>query len=310
MAGPRLLKLIVLALLAVLLTGCTNSKLIIGPLYNRLDDQTRSEFKKLGDFNEIQNEQFEQAVGTFHVWHRQSEMPKYAALLQEIADSISTSGATNQEDVTRWAKTTEQYSRSVRECHPVNYLFDLIRSLSDKQINFIERRFNNERQKNRERYSTQTREERIERRLKNIVKWSGRLGLDFTNAQRDILREGLTEQVSLRKEYYALSTEWNSALFVLARNQDNPAYHEALGNHMTKLWTLMEDSHPEEWHAIRDLWRTKIYTLIGTLSKEQRSSTTRWLKKMGRTISAISKVKPSFQMGTDPAVGCLVPLNN
>ncbi|MDB4223466.1 DUF6279 family lipoprotein [Granulosicoccus sp.] len=310
MVKTRLLKLMTLTVLAVLLTGCTNSKLIIGPLYNRLDDQMRTEFNKLGDFNEVQNSAFEQAVGTFHVWHRQVDMPKYADLLQEVADSIAISGTTERDDVARWATKVEDFSRNVRECHPVNFLFDLTRSLTDQQINFIENRFKSERKKNRERYATQTRQERVDRRLKNIVKWSGRLGLDFSTAQQDILREGLSEQVSLRKEYYALSDEWNSNLFVLARDQDNPDYHDALANHMTKLWSLLEDAHPEEWQANRDMWREKIHTLIGTFSKEQSSSSSRWLKKMGRTIRSISNDKPSFNIGSDPAVGCLVATNN
>ena len=302
-SGP--MKCIVIALLALLLTGCTNSKLIIGPLYNRLDDQMRSEFHKLGDFNEVQINTFEQAVGTYHVWHRQEEMPKYADLLQEISASLATRGATNRDDIARWAKTAENYSRTARECHPVNYLFGLIRSLKDSQISFIERRFKRERSKNRARYAELTREERIEKRLKNIVKWSGRLGLDFTTAQRKILRDGLTEQVSLRNEYYALSTEWNSTLFVLARNQGNEAYQGALAKHMSKLWTLLEKAHPEEWHSIRDLWRETLFTLIGTFSAEQRQVTSQWLKKMGKTVRAISKDKPSFKIGNDPSIGCL-----
>jgi hypothetical protein len=310
MVKTRLLKLLALTLLAVLLTGCTNSKLIIGPLYNRLDDQMQTEFNKLGNFNEVQNSAFEQAVGTFHVWHRQVEMPKYADLLQEIADSIAISAATERDDIARWATNVEDYSRNVRECHPVNFLFDLTRSLSDQQINFIENQFKSERVKNRERYASRTREERVDRRLKNIVKWSGRLGLDFSTAQQGIIREGLNEQVSLRKEYYALSDEWNSSLFVLARDQDNPDYHDTLANHITKMWSLLEDAHPEDWQANRDMWREKIYSLIGTFSKEQRNSSSKWLKKMGRTIRAISDDKPSFKMGNDPAVGCLIVNNN
>lgn len=301
--GP--LRLIAVALLVVLLTACTNSKLIIAPLYNRLDDQIRSEFNKLADFNDSQTDMFEQAVGTFHVWHRRSEMPKYADLLQEIAGSIATPNATNLDDVAAWAKRAEHYSRDARECHPGNYLFGLMRSLTDQQITVIERRFNKERQKNTERYASQTREERIDRRLNNIVKWAGRIGLDFTEAQRGILRDGLTQQVSLRKEYYALSSDWNSTLFVLARNQGNPAYDKALADHVGKLWTLLEDAHPAEWHSIRDLWRNTIYTLITTLSDEQRNSTSRWLAKMGSTILAISKDEPSFTIGNDPAIGCL-----
>lgn len=304
--GYGALRLTALTLSSLLLTACTNSKLIISPLYNRLDDQMRSEFNKLGEFNQTQNDAFEQAVGTFHVWHRQVEMPKYADLLQEIAASIATSGATERDDVARWADTAERYSRHVRECHPVNYLFDMVQSLSDEQIDFIEKRFRSERKKNRERHASQTHEERIERRLKNIVKWLGRVGLDLTIAQRRIVREGLTQQVSLRDEYYELSNKWNRDLFTLARNQENPNYDEALAKHMSKLWTLLEDTHPQEWHSIRTLWRNTVYTLVGTFSKGQRAAISRWLNTMGQTVRAISKDTPSFKAGNDPAVGCQV----
>lgn len=309
-ARAKSLRAVAILTATLVLAGCTNSKLIIGPLYNRLDDQMRSEFNKLGDFNDAQVEAFEQAVGTFHVWHRQSEMPKYADLLAEIAQSIGEKDATSQADVDGWAADLEQLSKNVRECHPVNYSIDLIQSLTDKQIDFIERRFNSEREKNRDRYAGQTHEERVERRLKNIVKWSGRLGLNFTTAQKKILRDSLTEQVSLRKEYYQLSSEWNQYLFLLARNQQNPAYDEALSSHISKLWTLLEQAHPEEWRSIRDLWQNTTYTLIGTFSQPQRTVTKQWLSKMGKTIDAISRDKPSFRVSNDASHGCLVAQNN
>jgi len=303
------LKLLATLLAAVLLVGCTNSKLIIGPLYNRMDDQMRSEFNKLGKFNEEQKLAFEQAVGTFHVWHRQSEMPLYADLIQEFAASIATEGATTQEDIKRWAQRIEQYSQNARQCHPANYLFSLIQSLSDQQINFIERRFRNERKRNREKYAKRTKDERIERRLKNIVKWSGRLGLELRADQKAILRESFRRQISLRDEYYALSDAWNRKLFVLARDQQNPDYQEVMADHVSTLWNLMERNHPEQWKEIRELWRNTSYVLIESLSDSQRSLSSRWLNKMGRTVRAISKDKPSFKVGTDPSVGCLVVAN-
>ncbi len=306
----KMLRGLALLMAVTILAGCTNSKLIIGPLYNRLDDQMRNEFNKMGTFTDAQTQAFEQAVGTFHVWHRQNEMPKYADLLGEIAQSIGQQGATSKADVDSWAASLEVLSKNVRECHPVNYSIDLIQSLSDKQIDAIERRFKAERLKNREKYGSQTKEERVERRLKNMVKWSGRLGLDFTTAQKAILRDSLTQQVSLRKEYYALSEEWNNYLFFLARNQENPAYDAALQKHISRLWTLLEKAHPEEWHAIRDLWRETTYTLIGTFSRDQRTVTRQWLSKMAKTVKGISRDKPSFKVNPDAGDGCLVAATN
>ena len=132
--GRRFARLLFQLALLTLLASCTNSKLLVGPLYNKLDDKIRSEFKKLGDFNDEQTVAFEQAVGTFHVWHRQSELPQYAALLQEIASSITVPERTTEADVERWIQTAEGFTRNARECYPVNFMTGTIRTLTDEQI--------------------------------------------------------------------------------------------------------------------------------------------------------------------------------
>ena len=76
-SGFRLPKMLTTITLILLIQSCTNSKLIISPLYNRLDDRMRSKFNEIGDFNDEQTEAFAQRVGTFHVWHRQSEYRMY-----------------------------------------------------------------------------------------------------------------------------------------------------------------------------------------------------------------------------------------
>ena len=292
--------------LLVLLNACTNSKLIMGPLYNQLDNRMRSEFNKLGDFNETQKDAFEQMVGTFHVWHRQSEMPQYAGLIIEMADAIATADKTQADDVKKWMESAENFSRSARECHPVNFSFDLMNSLTDKQITFIEERFKRERTKNREKYEARTPDERVERRLNNIEKWAGRIDLDISASQRSLLRQTLTKQTSLRKEYYELSDEWNSQLFTLVRNQEASNYNVLLSAHLTKLWSLLESTYPAQWHKNRELWQETAFKLIQSLSPEQRSNVGQWLSKMGNTVLAISRDEPSFEVGNDVSVGCLV----
>jgi len=296
---------VVLLLLPLALGACTNSKLIIGPLYNRLDDQMRKEFEKLGDFDDRQTALFEAAVGTGHVWHRQQELPAYADLLEEIGSAVARPGTT-PEDVVRWSEIIEQHATAARECHPVNFSFELMKSLDDDEIDFIERRFARERIKNRKKYFDQTPEERVEERLKNIRKWAGRIGVDFTAEQNAMLRSAFRRQTSLRQEYYALSDTWNERLFELAREQDAPDYDTLMAAHLAELWTLLEKGHPEEWEANRRLWRSVGHRFITSLTSEQRRTLSRWLAKMSDTVYAISRDEPSFVVGDDPSVGCLV----
>ncbi len=298
-------------LLLLMVLGCTNSKVVIGPLYNRLDDQMRGEFHKLAKWNETQIDQFELAVGTFHVWHRQEELPKYAALLNSIQASIRERNATMADDVNSWLDTAELYSRNVRVCHPVNFSYDLMQTLTDEQVNFIERRFANERKKNFARYLKYTPEERRERRVKNVLKWAGRIGLDFNKTQKQMLTQAMARQVSLRRQYYALVDVWAKELFVIARNQQAPDYQQKMRTQVNKLWSLLEDAHNEEWQANRVNWREFGFEFVKSLNYDQRIHASNWLKKMSKTINSIAKDNPSFKVGKDPKIGCMVgaPIN-
>ncbi len=292
--------------LTLLLSACTNSKMIISPLYNRLDDRIRSEYNKLGDFNEEQTAAFEEALGTFHVWHRQSELPRYAELLGQIADTIAKPGATTAADVKSWMQRAEAHSLEARQCYPANFLAGTVRTLSDEQLTRIERRFKSERTKNRKRYDSRTPEERVEFRLERLEKWLGRIQLDLTAKQLSALQDSLSQQISLRKQYYALSDQWNRRLFNLARQQEAADYEARLQDHMDSLWSLLESNYPQQWQANRELWQRTVLDLVNSLSKEQRRQASQWLATMGRTLQAVSKDKPSFKVDTDPAVGCLV----
>jgi len=295
--------LCVLALL--ILSGCTNSKLIIGPLYNRLDDQMRGEFHKLGEFNEDQIAYFEQRVGTFHVWHRQEELPQYATLLNSIQTSIRERGKTSKDDVQEWMDTAEKFSRRARLCHPVNFSYDLMQTLTDDQINFIERRFASERKKNYDRYLSSTPAERRQRRVDNVVKWAGRIGFDFTNTQIEMLDRAMSNQISMRRQYYRLVDEWAKNLFVIARQQQAPDYEEKMRTQLNKLWTLLEKAHNNEWRANRQIWRDFGDEFVQSMTSDQRIYAGTWIDKMSDTIRAISQDEPSFRSDNNPEHGCL-----
>jgi len=292
----------------LILGGCT-TKLVVGPLYNRLDDQMRGEFHKLAKFNDSQIAHFEQRVGHFHVWHRQVELPRYAALLGTIESSIRVRDDTTREDINNWINTAEGFTRSVRECHPVNFSYDSIQTLEDNQVNFIERRFARERRKNFARYNSRTAEERKQRRYNNIIKWAGRANFDFTNKQKRLLNETLEKQISLRKQYYKAVDAWNRKLFQIARKQNAPDYEQKMANQVTQLWSLLENAHPEEWQANRALWRDFGIKFVSSMTSDQRLKAGAWLRKMRKTLVGISKDQPSFKPTYNPAHGCTITRN-
>lgn len=301
----RAIRLAGLLLILLIIQGCTNSRYVIGPLYNRLDDKMREELYEMGDFDEEQIAAFEASVGTFHVWHRQSELPQYAELLRNIAASIS-SADTTAEDIRLWMDTAELHSKSARECLPINFLASSIKSLSVEQIDAVQAHIERERGENRERYGSRTPEERIERRIRNTVKWTNRLGIGLTPTQRAMFLSTFKRQISLRKEYFALSDEWYRQAFEMVRNKDNPEYETDFINHLAELWRLLESAHPKQWQANRDLWNQTALRYVNSMTDEQRDFVSPWLNKMAATLVSVSQYEPSFKVSNDPAIGCVV----
>jgi len=292
-------------LLTLLVTSCTSSKFVIGPLYNRLDDRMMDQFDELGDFTEQQRAAFAKSVGTFHVWHRQSELPRYSTLIETLASSIADAD-TSASDISLWMNTVEQYSQAARDCNPVNFSVGLMKTLSDEQWTVIEQRFEEERKEDLERYAGKTPEERIERRMNNMRKWAARIDLDFTPTQRAMLLSTLKQQISMREQYYRLSDEWNRRLFELARTKNNPDFDEQMRVHLGNRWNQLEKEYPEQWQANRDLWENTVLRFIQSMTAEQRETVSRWLTRLGSTLAAISRDEPSFQVIEDPSLGCLV----
>ena len=305
-ALPRRARILACTALLLSLTACTNSKFVLSPIYNRLDDQMRGEFHKLAKWNEDQIAHFESRVGTFHVWHRQEELPKYASLINTIQASIRERGQSSKADVRQWVDQAETFTRNARVCHPVNFSYDLMRTLTDDQVNFIERRFARERKKNFSKYLDATPEERRQTRVDNVVKWAGRIGFDFNNTQKRMLNKAFAQQVSLRRQYYKLADAWARELFVIARKQEDPDYEKNMRAQVNKLWTLLEDAHGEDWQANRDLWREFGYEFVKSLSHDQRIDASNWLKKLAESINGISNDEPSFKLVKQSQYGCMV----
>jgi len=302
------LKVLFSAIALMTVVACGNSKLLLGPLYNRLDNQIRKEFNKLGDFTKEQKSEFELRLQTYHLWHRRQQLPRYAALIDEIVSVVSEEGATTDIDIRRWFASVEGYSMAARSCHPINYSFNFMKSLTDKQVNYVEARFANEQRKNKERYNSRTREERLQRRFSFIVKWTGRAGFKFTDEQKTMLKTALREQISLRKQYWALSGQWNKDFFNLARKQQSPDYDPLMAKQLNKLWNLLEDNEKETWSANRQLWNQFFIDFVKTATPRQRSWFDGWASKFARTLRDMSDDSVKFESQNaeiDPSWGCV-----
>jgi len=269
-------------------------------------------FENLSDFNEAQTQEFNQIANNFHFWHRRSELPLYAAVLNDIQASIRARTETSQQEVTEWLKRSETFTQSFRACHPINFSNNIIRTLSDTQLHVIKKKRNTRHAAFKQRYYNETRDERLQRRSKSILKWISRTGLQLNNSQKKLLRETMAKQISLRPQYFALYADWNRRLYQILDNRQSEDLDVKMAAHLDELWHLLERAHPKEWRANRELWSEFVFKLIRSLNREQRAYATDWIKKMGKTLLHVSKrgaLKPTFSSSMGCAMDPLTATN-
>ena len=306
-AGARSarLKWVIAVVLVLLLQACSNSKFLVSVFYNRMDNQMLDATYEVASFNSQQKATLAAMIGTFHVWHRQSELPRYVNLMTDISQSVAAADF-SADGIQQWMDEAERYSMDARKCLPINFSIDLMKTLNAPQIGEIEDYFAKEREEDVERAASRTPEERTQRRLRNFVKWAGRIDIDVTAEQRAILLSAYERQISLRDEYYELSYQWQDEFLELIKSSANPDFEEKMAVHISQLWGLLENNYPEQWQANRAMWKESTLRFAESMSDEQRRTLSRWLNGMGRTLTAVSRDTPSFKVNGDPAVGCLV----
>jgi len=301
----RLKTILLLGIVVLVVSGCTNSKIVLSFLYNRLDNQIRGEFNKLGNFDSAQKVEFEKRLQTFHYWHRRVELPRYVGLISEIRNKTATAGITTPEDIDRWFAKTEAGTEALLACYPAHFSIDLLRTLDGDQISYIERRFANEQRKNIRKHQSRTREQRMNDRLDTVVTWSGRIGFDLTKQQKEMLLNTMYETVSLHKEYYALTKRWNKRLFATLRNKKAADYEAQLKKLLASSYKLVDLAYPDKVEANRKIWRKFIAEFETSLTRGQRDWVKSYLGKLAGNLSLIAKDRVSFKTHDDPSLGCL-----
>ena len=278
---------------------------MVGALYDRADDRAIAGAGKWVELDAAQTAALDAHVGTFHTWHRRSELPRYAALLAEMSESLGTWGETGPEDWARWFAELDARVEAVRECHPARFAAGSIATLDAAQVDSIEARRAERAAERAEEREGRTRADRIRRRVANVDKWVGRLGVELEDDQLALIRDALERQTSLAEEFRTLSDAWYERLFALLRAPQAPGFEAELDAHVGAWFTMLEDAHPEPWARNRELWREFAVEFEKSLSSLQRRDATRWMAKLARTLEAVSRDEPDWLPADDPAWGCV-----
>ncbi|PID61621.1 MAG: hypothetical protein CSB44_06195 [Gammaproteobacteria bacterium] len=289
---------------SMLVGACLNNRFVVGTLYNRIDNQMRKAFHKLTRFDDEQITMLDARVLAFHNWHREAELPRYAALADEVGAHL-VDDTVSDTLVQRWFDTLDTFSQNVRACYPANFSTPVFQSLDQAQLADIRARLERRLQRSRNRYRNETPEDRVARRVARMNTWSRRIDLELRPDQLEMLREMFRNQNALTLKYYALYEVWLSRMFRLAAAPVTAENTAALDRQMASLWGMLERQYPDEWQTNRELWETTLHKLFESFDSEQRTAFGTWLGRFANNLRRVSRNGPERAQDYDAALGCM-----
>lgn len=172
--------------LAVLLSACSTLRLA----YSQAPQLSHWWLNGHFDFDEAQSDLVHQHIAAFFAWHRRTELPAYAALLQQwqtlVPHDITPQEACQQLQTVR----TRLEATGERLIEP---FAQLARSLSPAQLQHLQRRQARSKREFEREFLRGSPEQGLQHRLGTAVSRSERLYGTLNPAQHELLRRWLTD---------------------------------------------------------------------------------------------------------------------
>ncbi|KUJ83306.1 hypothetical protein AWR36_005385 [Microbulbifer flavimaris] len=250
---------LLLALFCLLaLTSCSSIQFA----YNQLDTWLRWQLNDYVDLNRNQKDQLASSLESFHIWHRQTQLPRYAEFLEQLAYEASNGDLEEvslpalEDDINQfWDTTSGQLYQQ---------LLPLTAQLTPAQIDELEQALLEKRMESLEKWQTSPEKVR-ERRNKRIRKQSRRW-LGSINERQEQLIGAFVHQVAYNPLIRDQQRQIWQARFISLLREKPPGYQDKLLDLMhnpEQLWS-------EDYRRMQDERRKQAMQL----SRELLASTT------------------------------------
>lgn len=200
----------------VLLAACGTVHLS----YNHADWLISRTAARYVDLTDQQAQAFKTQLTQFHAWHRSRELPRYAEVFDEAALRLST--GLSRRDV-EWAMQSVRMSGRILGEHAGEDLAPVVRTLSDRQLDEIQRQFAED---NRKFVKTQMGGERVQLTARRadwlcgqLEDWVGELSAEqraragtFAAASADVPRLRLEERKRRQEAFLTIVHRYRGTL--------------------------------------------------------------------------------------------------
>ncbi|MEM7376548.1 MAG: DUF6279 family lipoprotein [Pseudomonadota bacterium] len=275
----------VLTLLCVLLAvaGCTNSKLLLRPLYNSLDNRIDNRVREVVTLSSEQTAAMRTASDDFHLWHRTYELPQYAALLADISAQIGKSSATRATVDGWFASATDARERAF-VCSPVRASAQLMQSFSDAQVQEIRKQLLNP-----DPDADDWDDDDDSEPHRRIRRYLSLIGFKMQPDQVERLRLMFEQVRAVRPaapDFRTVARDWNARFVSLLETRTEPDFENRLQSYLSGRHQAFAGLRRDRVQA---MWREYAVSEIQQLTPSQREFAANWLGKLGRTLQAFSR---------------------
>ncbi|AQQ66967.1 hypothetical protein Mag101_04415 [Microbulbifer agarilyticus] len=250
---------LVLALLLLSLSGCSSVRLV----YGHLDWWMDRTLNKYLDLEGPQKELLSQRVDEFHRWHRQTQLPRYADYMEQLAAQVDSPDA-SPENLERIEKQVDEFWHS-SVVMLSDLLLPILVQLDDSQINQLSENARKEREKSLKKWDKSQRKREKQFR-KQAERWLG----DLTAGQQAMIDEQVANTKFDPARRIAQRELWTTTFLNTLRNKPQ-GYERALRELLIDPQALWPKDYREMQDALRDQARTLAIGILESTTPEQRA---------------------------------------
>ena len=271
--------------------ACSTTSIGLRLLYSRFDNTLNDRILSYAEFDSAQESTIRQAVDSYVDWHRRNELPRYADFADELDRKLQ-SGLYTEEDLLAGIRQLRELADHGFMNSPVINTPDFLRDLSDEQVEQVRLAFERREERFRERQ-----QERIEKGpdavVEGIVRNIGRIGINLSNEQREIVARGLERYVWQPEKRRRQWRQWEQEFLDILEDRDSPGFMMRVKRHLAAYHTVPRRADPEadSWNQ-RNSART-LYELLRSLDPVQKRVLIKRLGETREVLLDISGVQTS-----------------
>jgi len=236
----RTLRITALGMALLLVGSCSSVQFA----YGQLDRWMRWQVDDYVDFTPEQKAQLIAALDSFHAWHRQTQLPRYADYLEQLADRVDKDQLQQVELASVEDQVREFWDTASTQLYDL--LLPLAAGLSNAQIDELEQNLREKRQESLEKW--QKSPEKIQRRRKKQIRKQSERWLGSLSNEQEQLIAAWVAQV----EYNPLLRDrqreiWQAQFLDLLRRKPD--------NYLAKMRDLMQNPEqlwPEDYRRMQE----------------------------------------------------------